>query len=53
LNIIHFIITITNKMADVTKNDELIDDNLNNIDSETTEQREKNDSEEILKKDFI
>ena len=40
-------------MADVTKNDELIDDNLNNIDSETTEQRENNDSEEILMKDFI
>ena len=40
-------------MADVTKNDELIDDNLNKIDSETDTERENNDSEEILMKDFI
>lgn len=40
-------------MADATKNDQLIDDNLNKIDSETDAEREKNDSEEILKKDYI
>lgn len=40
-------------MANANKNDQLIDDNLNKIDSETDAERAQNDSEELLKKDYI